>query len=82
MSFAQITPKNHWLDGHLVLARRADDPLFRKVETISRRNHVHHFRIQNPADISKALRNFVREAYEVGEQKHLSGPTAGEKEQR
>jgi len=71
MSFAQITPRRQHLDGHLVLARRADDPLFRKVETISARNHVHHFRLTAAADLSPAFIAFMREAYDVGCQRHL-----------
>ncbi|MGH7938982.1 MAG: DUF5655 domain-containing protein, partial [Bryobacteraceae bacterium] len=44
MSFAQVTPKSRWLDGHLVLARRREHPRFRQIQTISPRNHVHTFR--------------------------------------
>lgn len=73
MSFAQVTPKRGWLDGHLVLARRLERPRFRKVETISPRNHVHHFRISDPRDIDAQLRAWVREAYDVGQQHHLQG---------
>jgi Domain of unknown function (DUF5655) len=72
MSFAQITPRRQHLDGHLVLARRADDPLFRKVETMSPRSHVHHFRLTSAADLSQAFVAFMCEAYEVGCQKHLT----------
>lgn len=78
MSFAQVTPRRTWLDGHLVLARRVEDPTFRKVETISRRNHVHHFRLKALADVSETLIGFIREAYEVGEQKHLARQLAPE----
>src|SRR5690349_5376424 len=42
MSFAQLTPRSRWVDGHVVLARRVEQPRLRKVETISLRNHVHH----------------------------------------
>lgn len=71
MSFAQLTPRNKWLDGHLVLARRHESPIFRNIETFSPRNHVHLFRIERPSDINGELRQFVREAYAVGEQRHL-----------
>ncbi len=71
MSFAQITPRRQHLDGHLVLARRVDDPLFRKVETISARNHVHHFRLTGASDLSPAFIAFMSEAYDVGCQRHL-----------
>ena len=71
MSFAQITPRQRWLDGHLVLAQRRESPIFRKIETFSPRNHVHFFRLENPSDINDELRQFMREAYAVGEQRHL-----------
>ena len=72
MSFAQLTPKRHWVDGHLVLARRVESSLFTKVETFSRRNHLHAFRLQTPADITPQLRRFMTEAYAVGDQQHLT----------
>jgi uncharacterized protein DUF5655 len=71
MSFAQLTVRRHWVLGHFVLARRADGPLFTKVETISPRNHVHHFRLDSPGDVAR-LQGFAREAYAVGRQEHLS----------
>jgi Domain of unknown function (DUF5655) len=70
MSFAQLTVRREWVLGHLVLARRAEDPLFGRVETLSPRNHVHHFRLDNPSDV-EALRAYAREAYAVGRQEHL-----------
>ncbi len=71
MSFAQVTPRTKWLDGHVVLARRLEHPRFRKIETISRRNHVHHFRLTTLADIDAEFESFVSEAYAVGGQRHL-----------
>ena len=70
MSFAQLTVRRRWVLGHFVLARRAEDPLFAKVETISPRNHVHHFRLDGPGEVVR-LREFAREAYAVGRQEHL-----------
>jgi hypothetical protein len=71
MSFAQITPRRRWLEGHVVLARRLEHPRFRRIETFSPRNHVHLFRIEKLSDIDAELRGWLREAYAVGEQKHL-----------
>ena len=71
MSFAQVTPKSHWLDGHVVLARRFEHPRFRQVQTISPRNHVHTFRLTSPRDIDTDFRSWLMEAYSVGEQRHL-----------
>ena len=70
MSFAQLTVRRHWVLGHLVLARRADDPRFTKVESFSPRNHAHHFRLDSPDEVAP-LHDFAREAYAVGRQEHL-----------
>jgi uncharacterized protein DUF5655 len=72
MSFAQLTVRRHWVLGHFVLARRADDPLFSKIEAVSPRNQVHHFRVDDPSQVD-ALRDYAREAYAVGRQEHLGG---------
>ena len=71
MSFAQLTPRRHWVLGHLVLARRVEDPLFTKVESFSPRNHAHHFRLETAKEV-EALEGFAREAYAVGRQEHLA----------
>lgn len=71
MSFGQVTPRQDRLDGHLVLAKRQDERFFTKIEAISLRNVVHHFRITNKSDLTPAFLSRMREAYAVGEQKHL-----------
>jgi len=71
MSFAQVTPRRNWLDGHLVLARRLEHPRFRRVETFSPRNHLHGFRLTRLSEIDSEFRSWLAEAYRVGEQQHL-----------
>jgi hypothetical protein len=71
MSFAQVTPRRAWLDGHVVLARRLEHPRFRSVQTFSPRNHLHTFRITCASDIDADFRAWMAEAYRVGEQRHL-----------
>jgi len=71
MSFAQVTPRQNWLDGHLVLARRLDNLRFRSIQTFSARNHVHNFRLMRHSDVDDEFREWLAEAYAVGEQKHL-----------
>ena len=71
MSFAQLTVRKDWVLGHLVLARRAEGPLFTKVETFSPRNHLHAFRLDDPAEVAP-LEDFARKAYAVGKQEHLA----------
>ena len=71
MSFAQVTPRQNWLDGHLVLPRRHDNLRFRSIQTFSPRCHVHNFRLMRPTDVDQEFREWLAEAYAVGEQKHL-----------
>jgi hypothetical protein len=71
MSFAQVTPRKAWLDGHVVLARRLESPRFTRIETFSPRNHLHAFRLTSLADIDGEFRAWLAEAYKVGEQRHL-----------
>ncbi len=71
MSFAQLTPRRQWIDGHLVLARPTPAACIRKIESFSRRNHVHYFRLASVEDITPELVALMRDAYAVGEQKHL-----------
>src|SRR5205085_2495331 len=70
MSFAQITPRRNWLDGHVVLARRLASARFRTVQTFSPRNHLHTFRISTAEEIDDELRSWLEEAYAVGNQEH------------
>jgi uncharacterized protein DUF5655 len=71
MSFAQVTPRKRWLDGHVVLARRLEHARFRTIETFSPRNHLHAFRLEHPGDVDATFVAWMREAYAVGAQRHL-----------
>lgn len=71
MSFAQLTPRRRWVDGHVVLARRRESPRFRAIQSISARNHVHLFRLASVAEVDDEVHDWLKEAYAVGEQRHL-----------
>jgi Domain of unknown function (DUF5655) len=71
MSFAQLTPRSRWVDGHVVLARRLEHPRFRRIDTISRRNHIHHFRLAAVSEVDAEVQGWLTEAYAVGQQRHL-----------
>ena len=73
MSFMAISVRRDYLIGHFVFARRLDHPRFLRVETFSARNHLHAFRLDNLAELDDEFAAWVREAYAVGEQKHLAG---------
>jgi hypothetical protein len=70
MSFAALMVRKRHLVGHLVLARRLEHPRFTRIDTISPRNHVHHFRLESREDLDPLFASWVREAYAVGEQRH------------
>jgi hypothetical protein len=75
MSFAQLSPKRGWIDGHLVLAAPCPRPFVRRIDAISARNHVHHFRLSSEAELDDdSFLGLLREAYAVGEQRHLRRP--------
>ncbi|HEX5724892.1 MAG TPA: DUF5655 domain-containing protein [Longimicrobiaceae bacterium] len=71
MIFAAVSVKDDRLDGHVVLARRLEHPRFRRVESFSPRSHAHYFRLRSLEEIDGEVAAWVREAYAVGEQKHL-----------
>jgi hypothetical protein len=71
MSFAQVSPRRHWLDGHFLFARRRPHPRFRRIDSISRRSHVHHFRLTAPDEVDAQSRAWLRESYSVAAQEHL-----------
>jgi hypothetical protein len=55
----------------VVLARRREHPRFRSIDSLSRRNHVHHFRLSDPREADAGFRGWLCEAYAAGEQRHL-----------
>jgi uncharacterized protein DUF5655 len=71
MSFAAFSAKKRWLDGHVVLARRVESPRFRRIYAVSPRNVVHEFRLASPAEVDTEVAAWLKEAYAVGEQRHL-----------
>ena len=71
MSFAAFTLKRHWLDGHVVLARRLDSPRFKRIYEVSPRNQVHEFRLRSAAEVDSEVEGWLAEAYAVGRQEHL-----------
>ena len=64
MSFAALMPRRQWVDGHVVLARRLEDPRFTRIETYSPGNHLHAFRLSSVDDVDARFRAWIREAYE------------------
>jgi hypothetical protein len=59
------------LQAHVVLPRRLESSRFTKNETISARNHVHHFLIETVDQLDDEVLAWLQEAYRVGLQQHL-----------
>jgi hypothetical protein len=74
MSFAAVVIRNDFLRGHLVLAERTLDPRFSRIQTISPRNHVHEFVLNDVGDIDSRFCELIAKAYAVGNQEHLRRP--------
>jgi hypothetical protein len=73
MIFAAVNKLgNDRLDAHVVLARRLEHPRFTRIESLSPRNHVHHFQIRTLDELDNTVAAWLCEAYAVGEQKHLA----------
>lgn len=73
MIFAAVNKLNdHWLEAHVVLTRRLESPRFKRIETMTPRCYVHHFRIESLSDLDEEVKDWLREAYDVGTQHHRS----------
>ena len=72
MSFIAVQVRRDYLIGHFVFARRLEHARFTRIETFSPRNHLHAFRLDSLAELDDEFASWVREAYAVGEQKHLA----------
>jgi hypothetical protein len=72
MSFAAVSLRRDRIVGHVVLARRLENPRFTKIETISPRNHVHCFCFRSREELDREVLGWLREAHRVGRQLHLS----------
>jgi hypothetical protein len=71
MSFAAVSLRRDRIVGHVVLARRLENPRFTKIESISPRNHVHSFCFSSRDDLDAEGLAWLCEAYRVGQQHHL-----------
>lgn len=78
MIFAAVNKLNdQGLQAHVVLSRRLKNPRFIRIDTMTPRCYVHHFRITALNEFDEEVRSWLREAYQVGTQEHLLSPDAG-----
>lgn len=60
------------LGCHLWLKRPVESPRFAKVEQLGRSDWIHHFVLRDERDLDEELEGWVREAYDVGRQTHVT----------
>jgi Domain of unknown function (DUF5655) len=75
MIFADVVPQKASLHAYVILARRLEHPRFTRIESLGPRSHVHHFRIRRADELDDDVGAWLREAYAVGEQRHLTRAT-------
>jgi hypothetical protein len=71
MRFAGAIPRKSSLICHFILPRKIESRRFHKIETFSPRCHAHYLRVAEKADLDRNVLNWLKDAYRVGEQKHL-----------
>lgn len=72
MIFAAVNKlSDRGLDVHVVLSRRLASPRFKRIETMTPKCFVHHFRIEDSKELDEEVAGWLCEAYRVGTQEHL-----------
>ncbi len=70
MRFAAVMPRSAWLEGHLNLARRVDDPRFFKIVQYGPATYTHSYRARDAAFFDASFAALVEESYIRGCQAH------------
>ncbi len=79
MSFLSVVVQKNRLLLGFVFGRRIEDARFDKIETYSPRNHWHRLPIRAIEEIDEREREWIAEAYDVGEQRHLKAEVRRQK---
>jgi ABC-type antimicrobial peptide transport system permease subunit len=75
MRFAGIDrPRKAHLVANFVLTRPLASPRLMRVEALAPYYYVHRLRLREPADVDAELAGWLAEAYQVGDQRHLTDP--------
>lgn len=69
--FAGARPDARGLRGYMDLQRVVEDPRFTSVSPYTKRLFVHAFRITGPEQLDEEFAGWLREAYDVGQGRHL-----------
>lgn len=73
MIFAAVNKlSDRSLEAHIVLTRPLKGSRFTGIETMTPKCYVHHFRIESLSELDEQVKSWLREAYRVGTQAHLT----------
>jgi hypothetical protein len=64
-------PRKPYLLCNFEFARRRPHPRFRKIETYGPHFHAHELRVDSEKELDGQVKEWIREAYAVGEQRYL-----------
>jgi hypothetical protein len=67
--FAGAVVRKTWIECGFWLKRPIRDERFQRVEKVTARDYVHYFRLTDESQLDSTLKEYLREAYEVGWQK-------------
>jgi hypothetical protein len=75
MRFAGVErPRKDHLVAHLVLTTPIRSARFTRVEYLAPYYYVHRLRLRGPEDIDDELKHWLAQAYQIGEQRHVTDP--------
>jgi hypothetical protein len=73
MIFAAVNKlSDRGLEAHVVLTRRLQSPRFRRIEALTPKCYVHHFKLESLSEMDEEVKAWLCEAYQVGTQQHLN----------
>jgi len=72
--FAGARPTKRGIRGYLDLQRAVEDVRIHGASPYTKRLFVNHYLISSPDELDEVFKEWVREAYEVGNGKHLRSP--------
>ncbi len=71
--FGGAVRRKSYLLCSLAFPQRREHPRFLRIDTYAPNWHGHWFRVDSEKDLNADVRRWIREAYAVGQQKHLKG---------
>jgi hypothetical protein len=72
MIFAAVNKlSDRGLEAHVVLTRRLQSPRFKRIDAMTPKCYVHHFKLESLSEMDEEVKAWLCEAYQVGTQQHL-----------